>query len=680
MSRTRVALLVVLIIALGGIAYPLLLHRTPWLVADETMYARGAWNLAHRRFLIPDVPGTMNYPPLYAAILSPASLIPDIRAAYAGYQMINVALWLLGGVLAYAIARRARSVVPAPLVAAACLAIPAAVSYVPLVMSENLSLVLLQLAAFSLYRAVGAPKGGWLLVGWAASLAALFCRATGIIVPCAFLIGVTTDRRALSRWVQGTAVGMTCLTVLLLAILPTSILKTYHPLATASVAAKTLGSIQGWRTLLGNAGTTLALVIVGSAGLVWRLGGRAASGDTPIRRFLAVIVAGQALMTIGYMQYGSAGPNAESYRVVGRYLDPGIAAVVPWLLSLEFRPRRLHWLLPLAGAALAVLAWPSGGYKLGQTLSSAGLGLSVLSFGSILGALPIKLAVAVLAAAPGLLVMTGSRRLRTAAAAVCALLFLLVSHDALAHEVALSRAREASECGLWRLHRAVPPKATVMVDRSELTPELWTALYSGLFWLPSVNVQSADLTTLDRAGSVKILVSRNWRPDRIVHAASHTWYWLGESPPPVDETVAFHDLGPCGQGHLFSAPLADGTQARWSGELPVIELHAVALDTRITFGLNPDSLFGRSVAQVFLNGRKLGQFGSSDSLVSVVAPASVMRPDGRQLLSLRVSPLDGKHQGRAWINGVRLDWIAVEALPHPEVNRARSLPDALGAP
>ncbi|MBN1426124.1 hypothetical protein JXA88_16360 [Candidatus Fermentibacteria bacterium] len=661
MTARHAFLLLVILVACGLVSYAVILHRTPWLFADETMYARAAWNLAHRGLVFPDVPGAMNYPPLYPAILAPASLAPDIRIAYAGYQAVNIALWIAGGVLAYAIAVWTKSAVPAPLVAAAFLATPAAVAYVPLIMSENLSIVLLQVAAISLYRVTTGGGTWWLLAGWVCSLAAPFCRVTGVVAPLAFFAGVAPRGFLAGRALRWCALITTVIAGVLLVVLPTSVLRIYHPLATASVAAKTLLTAHGWRTLAQNSGTTLAMVIVGSAGFVWLLLAGGPPEQKPIRRFLGVVVGGQALLTIAYQQYGSAGPNAQIYRVIGRYVDTGIAVTIPWLLSLRSYPRRMHVMLPAAGAALAVFMWPEGGFKLGQTLATAGLGLFVMPFPSILNTVPVGLCVAIVALACPAIVMISRGRGRTQAAVLCLALFAPLAYEALAHEVAMSRRREAVEPALWRLHATVPQGATVALHRAEASPELWTALYSGLFWLPSAHVQELDHVPDQWAGTHGlVLVSNTWRPLRILHASSHKWYMIGQSPPPVEYSRSFYNFGPGNEPSLFSAPPADGSHARWSGDSPVIELHMIPGQWRIGIGLHQSADFGRTCAMARLNGHLLGTFTSADSVVSFMAHAETMRPDGRQLLTLRASPLDERPSDELWRHGVRLDWVAVE--------------------
>lgn len=652
------------LICLGGMAYPVVLHRTPWLVADETMYARAAWNLAHRRLLVPDVPGAMNYPPLYAAVLAPASLLPDIRMAYAGYQFINVMLWLMGGLLAWSIAQRTGTQVPAWMVAAAALAVPAAAVYVPLVMSENLALVLLQCTAFCLFRASTGGALPWILAGWSSALASPFCRATGLIVPVAFLVALTPRRWISSKLVRWAVPCMAALAVALLIILPTSALKVYHPLGTAAVAAKTLAGPKGWGILARNTGTILSLITVGSAGLLWLLVG-GPEEERPIRRFLAAVIVGQAFVTVAYMQYGSAGPRAETYRTIGRYVDPGLAVAIPWLLSLTHRPRRLHAIMIAAAVALAVVSWPREGFKPGQVLAFAGLGLASVPFRSVLGVVPVRLAVLVIAAVPVTAMCALRGRWRPLPVGISIVLLVAMSHDALAHAVAMSRQREVTEWQLWRLNRAVGRDATLVVERPNLTPEMWTALYTGLFWLPSAEVRTVDQRLGETAGpSPTVLLTAEWRPDRLLHAASHMWYLLGESRPPVERTVSFYDLGSRATA-LFSASPADGGGARWSGETCVIEFLAAPCDWRITIGLNPDSLFGSATARASLNGHPMGQFTSADTLVSFSAPSTYMRPDGRQLLDLRVSPNDMKSGEDVWRHGVRLDWVALSPAGEP---------------
>jgi hypothetical protein len=336
---------------------------------------------------------------------------------------------------------------------------------------------------------------------------------------------------------------------------------------------------------------------------------------------------------------------------------------MPWLLCLRFHPRRIHVIGPAIGAALALLFWPHGGFKPGQTLSFAGLGLAALPFRSILGLLPMYITVPFLSLAP-MTVFTLSRgRGRVATAAVSLVLLLLLSHDALTHVVAMSRQRETTESELWRLHAATPRNVTIVVQRSEFTTELWTALYSGLFWLPSAEVRVADhAVNEDPDADMTVALSRDWRPDLVLHAGSHSWFCVGESPPPVEETTCFYDFGPSMAGHIFSALPADDSHARWSGESPVIELRVRPADSRITIGLNRSQLFGASVAKASLNGHFLGELSSADSVVCLVAPARTMRPDGRQLLALRVSPLEYGEHGQPWLNGLRLDWLAVSPI------------------
>ncbi len=653
----RAALPLVLVVACATMGHVIALHGTPWLVADEMMYARAAWNLGHRGLVIPDVPGTMNYPPLYGAVLSLPSLLPSMRLTYRAYQTVNGLMWAAGGALGYAIARRTAAAGWAWLVVAATLACPSAATYVPLVMSENLSLLLIQGAAFCLFQATTGAGWKWLVGGWAVALAAPFCRVTGFVVPLAFLLGLAPARIVSSRAVRGAILAMAVASLVLLVVLPTSALKVYHPLFTASVVAKTLLRVEGWHALAQNLGATFAFLVVGSAGLVWLLFGGTPE-ERPIRRYLLTVLLGQAAMTVVYMQYGSAGPNAPTYRAVGRYLDPGIAAAVPWLLVLKLSR---GWTLPsltLLGALASVAFLPSGGFKPGQVLPYAGLGFESVRFPSLLRAIPPRVVAAAIGILGALACVPASRRWRFAPGVAALLVFAALSHDALAHVVALSHHRERAEPALWRLASVVPPDARVVVDDTTLTPETLTALYSGLFWIPWVDVGVVQGEP-SPGGRPTVMMSRQWRPDRTIHAGSHAWYLVGESPPPVEESVGFYGFGHIGGTFLFGAPPMDGSRGRWTGESPSLELRSHPQEARLALGVITNESFVPCVLSASLNGTPIGRFVSTDSVASFPVPTALMRPDGRQILSLRVSPLADSPEGTPWIHGVRLDWVAM---------------------
>jgi|GEM_PF-3516139 len=637
-------------------------HRTPWVIADEIMYARGAWNIMYEGFTMPEVHGVMNYPPLYSLLLSPASLMGDIRFVYLGYQIINIMMLLVGMWLIFDAGRIIRSG-PLPLLAALIYAVtPSSLVYVPLIMSENLMLLLSTVAGYAVFRWTRDTRSSWLILGWIAALSAPFCRGTGIIVPIAFGAAVfrgSTLEKYSERWIKWVLAVCTGAALVLLIILPTSIFKVYHPITTVSTVIRSMGSLQGWRTLGMNSLTELALLITATAGLITYLAARGPEQQQPIRRYLRVLIIGLFFITIGYMQYGSQGPNADSYRAIQRYLDSGIATIIPWifLLSHEFRQRTFA-IIMCSLIAICLLVWPEAGFKPGQTLALSGFGLSTIEYPGILGRIPTRILLGIFLGAVGLVSVFMIRKRPVISALFFLILILPVTIDAVLHEVWMSRARERAEPELWRLQFNVPDNAEIIIDQNELNDESLAALYSGIFWLPGHRVQIVNTSSFQPTqGNTSIQVSRSWLPDRLLHAGSHKWYDRGRSKVPITHPRLFYDFGTNDNNILFNAPPADMGNARWTGEAPVIELHLDPADYILYFGHTRMPAYGDCSARLSLNGSTIGIFSSIDSLPAFRLPKEAMRSDGRQRLSLRVSPMHMNRPDGLWLHGLRLDWI-----------------------
>jgi hypothetical protein len=535
-------------------------------------------------------------------------------------------------------------------------------------MSENLTTLLMLFTGYSIHRWTVHRDSRWLLWGWMSALLAPFCRVTALIVPLAFLLAIRSqpqlrsleDRRRISRW----AIAMAGASVLLLAVLPTSVLKIYHPVSTLLVAAKTLFSVQGWVSVAQHSVTNLALLMAGSAGLVLLLVLRGTPDELPIRRYLRVLLFGLLLITVAYMQYGSAGPNAPLYSAAQRYMDPGIAASIPLILVLK-RKNRFAFAFPLIVvlSLLAVRFYPAGGFKAGQTLASAGLGLGLVDFPSLVARVPRSIAVFLLCSAvPTLLVVLRSKT-RWLAVVVMLALSVPLSFDAFQHSVSMSKARENAEPRLWELSETVPPDAEIVIEERDRDDALMNALFSGLFWLPRNHVYVVESSLIQSVrGKPIVQLTKRWLPDRLLHSGTHKWYLRGHSAPAVSSSRLFYDFGENDYSYVFNAPPSDRGQGRWSGEYPVIELDLLPADYLLYLAQQSSPQYGVCAGMTVLNETELGRFTSEDTLIVYKIESERLRPDGRQLLTLRVSPRSNPTGEALWRHGIRLEWIYCKPL------------------
>ncbi len=657
--------ILLLFVAAALMTIQLSAHKTPWLMADETMYARGAWSLLHKGFIFPQVPGAMNYPPLYPLLLSPASIIGDLRMAHAAYQGINLLLFLAGATLVFYAVRQSRRKDAALPIAALYLACPSITAYVPLVMSENLMTLLMLCVAVSLHRWGRTGSGHWLIAGWAAALLAPFCRGTGIVVPVAFLFsigGLNHTNRHTAIWIRRAALGIGLLAMILLLVLPTSILRLYHPLHTAAVVFRSLLSPDGWVILARNMLTESLLLLAGSAGLILLLFSPGLEDEQPVRRYLVILLVGLLAVTVGYMQYGSQGPHSEFYQAIQRYLDPGIGAVLPWVFILHHRPRRrISVILTIAAGIVALLLWPHAGFKPGQTLASASVGLATVPFPSLLSGIPPKMLAAFLVIVPGLVSLFFVSRRPGLVALYCILIFLPLTHGSLMHSRAMSAARERAEPALWELSTQVPPNAEIVLQERDLNDESLGALYSGIFWLPANRVRVLENVPVQTIqGDPVIQLTKRWLPEELVHAGCHKWYMRGRSRMPVEASRLFYDFGWGDNDILFSAPPADFGDARWSGESPLIELHLAPRDYVLHVGNSSLQGYGYCQVTTSVNDHRIGSHTTADTTATMILPKAFLRSDGRQLLSFRVSPRGPQRDTGPWALGFRLDWIYCE--------------------
>ena len=120
------------------------------------------------------------------------------------------------------------------------------------------------------------------------------------------------------------------------------------------------------------------------------------------------------------------------------------------------------------------------------------------------------------------------------------------------------------------------------------------------------------------------------------------------------------ELSVCSKSHVPLRSIVDPNDcgnARWTGELPVIELHLRPDDYTMYFGHTRVPVYGDCSARLALNDSTIGYFSSLDSLPTFHLPREAMRSDGRQRITLRVSPMDMDRPAGIWLRGLRLDWI-----------------------
>jgi len=133
------------------------LIATPWIWADEGVYASCAYQIAHHFEFSARLKAVQPYPPGYSLALVPASYLGSPRLIYRGMLVTNCLLVSLVGVVAFYLGRRFLGERDAFLASAVIAVLPSVSVYPYVLMSENLFLPLVMVSCLLVVRACESP-------------------------------------------------------------------------------------------------------------------------------------------------------------------------------------------------------------------------------------------------------------------------------------------------------------------------------------------------------------------------------------------------------------------------------------------------------------------------------------------------------------------------------------------
>jgi len=181
------------------------LIATPWIMADEVVYASSAYQISHEFEFSARLKAVQPYPPGYSLVLVPATFLGNGRAIYWGMLATNCLLASLVGVLAFYLGRRFLPERDAFFASAVIAVLPSVSVYPYVIMSENLFVVLVMASCLLVVRAREAASPlawAWVgvCVGWM-----MLTRAVGLMAVPAALVVVLLEWVRRRRWLYGMA-------------------------------------------------------------------------------------------------------------------------------------------------------------------------------------------------------------------------------------------------------------------------------------------------------------------------------------------------------------------------------------------------------------------------------------------------------------------------------------------
>lgn len=373
------------------------LIRTPWIMADEVVYASMSYRIAHEFEFSARIRAVQPYPPGYPLLLVPATYLGNARAIYAGMLVTNCLLASLAGVIAFYLGRRFLPERDAMFAALIIAVLPSVSVYPYVIMGENLFIPLLLLSCLLVVRA-GEERSplAWLPVGLAVG-GLILTRSIGIVILPAAGIAVLLEWLRRRQWLYGMAAVAAFIVGVAALLAPWLLIKTaqqagpeeltgYHEDTYLGNVVQFLTELRVFKTCL-RLGLNQWLAIGLSSGGVFLLFlldlvVRPSRGwPKPFKDLAAyffLVAVGITFASLMHMWRGFLLRGERQFALIARYVDPLVPVVVllgaAGLVRLR-EGRAGRWarvrlgLLAAGGVAVFLAAFPMDGLKFPNTLS-----------------------------------------------------------------------------------------------------------------------------------------------------------------------------------------------------------------------------------------------------------------------------------------------------------------------
>jgi hypothetical protein len=366
-ARTRLAVIVLVATVLWGAVASL--SASPWIFADELIYAELARSLADGS--APAIRGVAGngYGVVYPLLLAPLwALAPDVATAYALAHWVGAAIMALAAIPAYLLARRFVGERSALIVSALTVAVPS-MAYTATILTEVALYPAFLLAVWLIARALERPTASAQLIALAAIALAAATKVVALALLGAYLAAIALlallarahDGERLRRTLRPYRATALALAVGLALLVVVVVARGISPLAPFGAYSEAVRSVDplalpvGVVRHLGVLALYMAVVPLAATAVVVVLGLR--SGAARADRALAALVATVVGCVLGAVAVFSSFASTVDYQATG---TPSATPLTE---------RNVFMLVPLLLVGLA--AWAERGMPLPRRLSLA---------------------------------------------------------------------------------------------------------------------------------------------------------------------------------------------------------------------------------------------------------------------------------------------------------------------